>query len=225
MDRLPVPDPGEGGPGPRRGRPPAGRREAILRATLDLLGQDGLSRLTTREVARRAGVSEASVFYHFADKAGLLQAAVLAGLEPLKALEPEVLSGSVDRPLADTLAQFAAAMEAFFARAMPVLAAVQSDAPLRVAFAQRLVEGDNGPHRGVRLVADCLTGLKAQGRVDSGADAEAAAMLVVSTSFLRTWEHQMAGPGRLPTLPERDAVIRSLVALLEPRSAPSPPPC
>ena len=36
----------------------------------------GLGKLTTKQVAARAGASEASVYYHFKDKVGLVQAAV-----------------------------------------------------------------------------------------------------------------------------------------------------
>src|SRR4051812_50101602 len=64
----------------RRGRPPSGGREAILEATLALLRERGVARLTTRDVAERAGVSEASVYYHYTDKAGLLRAVFEAGL-------------------------------------------------------------------------------------------------------------------------------------------------
>ena len=42
--------------------------------------------MTSREVAALAGVSEASVFYHYKDRAGLLQAVFEEGLEPLQAL-------------------------------------------------------------------------------------------------------------------------------------------
>src|SRR5580704_8026165 len=86
-----------------RGRPSTGAREAILAAALEIISGDGLDQLTTRAVAKRAHTSEASVFYHFGDKVGLLQAAVLAGLGPLKALDPEALSGATEHSPADTL--------------------------------------------------------------------------------------------------------------------------
>src|SRR5256885_15730592 len=70
----------------RRGRPPAGGREAILAAALTLLRERGIARVTAREVAALAGVSEASVFYHYKDRAGLLQAVFEQGLRPLREL-------------------------------------------------------------------------------------------------------------------------------------------
>ena len=59
-------------PAKRRGRPSAGIREAIVAATLELIEEQGLGGLTTKEVAARAGASEASVYYHFKDKVGLV---------------------------------------------------------------------------------------------------------------------------------------------------------
>src|SRR5437660_9678895 len=70
----------------RRGRPPAGGREAILAAALQLLRERGIARVTSREVASLAGVSEASVFYHYKDRAGLLRAVFEQGLQPLRSL-------------------------------------------------------------------------------------------------------------------------------------------
>src|SRR6516165_4200528 len=185
---MPVPEVTEQQTRRRRGRPSAGARDAIVAAALDVLNTDGLAQLTTREVARRAGVSEASVFYHFGDKIGLLHQAMLTGLEPLKAIDPDVLAGDVERPLAETLAEIATGLEAFFDRAMPVLSTVQADSDLRAAFARRLIQGDNGPHRGVQLLDKHLAGMKQRGRVDPGADSRAAALMLVGACFLRSWQ-------------------------------------
>lgn len=202
----------------RRGRPPAGAREAILAAAGDLISEADLATLTTREVARRAGVSEASVFYHFGDKAGLLEQVVLAGLTPLKA--PGLgAEGPGGESLAGTLGRLATALEAFFDHAMPVLAAVQSDAGLRRSLAKRLVDGDLGPHRGVQLLSQQLIMLSAGGQADPGVDPEAASLLLIGACFLRSWERQMTGTERAPTLPALPDVVHTLAQLLAPGQA------
>jgi AcrR family transcriptional regulator len=205
---------------PRRGRPSAGAREAIMAATLDLLRADGLARLTTREVARRAGVSEASVFYHFGDKVGLLQEAMISGLGPLKALDPEVLSGQADRPPLQVLTDIGLALEAFFDQAMPVFSTMQSDAKLRAAFAARLTEGDRGPHRGVQLVGGYLQALKRAGRGHLDADGDALALMLVGSAFLRAWQGYLAGPATKNPLPSTQQTVRALAALTGLASAP-----
>src|SRR3954451_19163649 len=103
----------------RRGRPPSGGREAILAATLDLLRERGIARLTTRDVAERAGVSEASVYYHYTDKAGLLRAVFAAALPPLQALDA---TGPA------SLLTLGRELERFLEQALPVMMAAQSDA-------------------------------------------------------------------------------------------------
>src|SRR3954467_989455 len=127
----------------RRGRPPSGGREAILDATLALLRERGIARLTTRDVAERAGVSEASVYYHYTDKAGLLRAVFAAGLPPLTALD---VTGPT--PLLD----LGRVLEEFLEQALPVMMAAQSDVALREELAAYLAENDLGPHRGVRAL-------------------------------------------------------------------------
>lgn len=219
--------PGES-PARRRGRPPAGAREAILGAAIELIREQGLAALTTREVASRAAVSEASVFYHFQDKAGLLEQVVLAGLTPLKALGPGGPAepagagspgghGEPGSPsLAGALMPLATALESFFDHAMPVLAAVQSDASLRRSFAGRLVEGDLGPHRGVQLLSERLTAMSAGGLADPGADPTAASLLLIGACFLRSWERQVTGSQRADALPGLPGLVREFARLLAP---------
>ena len=203
-----VPEPAKRG----RGRPSAGAREAILAAALQFISDEGLARLTTREVARRAGVSEASVFYHFRDKVGLVQEVVLAGLEPLKGLDIGLLTGRTGEPLEETLRAIATALERFLDRTMPVIEAVQADAALRAEFAARLAERDLGPHRGVRLIAAHLEEMRQLGAVRPDADIQAAALLLAGGCFLRTWQRYLTGTDAM--LPSLDEAASGLARLL-----------
>jgi AcrR family transcriptional regulator len=203
-------DPARRGPG----RPSEGAREAILAAALGFISGEGLSRLTTREVARRAGVSEASVFYHFRDKVGLVQEVILAGLEPLNELDAGMLAGRTGDPLPETLRAIAAALERFLDRAMPVVEALQADASLRAEFAARMAERDLGPHRGVRLVAAHLAEMRQRGAVRPDADTQDAALLLVGGCFLRTWQRHLTG--REALLPSLDDATATLARLLSP---------
>lgn len=54
----------------------AERRTALARAAVELIQQDGHAGLTTGEVARRAGTSERTLFYHFPSRDHLLVAAL-----------------------------------------------------------------------------------------------------------------------------------------------------
>jgi AcrR family transcriptional regulator len=195
----------------RRGRPPAGGREAILAAALQLLRDRGIARVTSREVAALAGVSEASVFYHYKDRAGLLQAVFEQGLEPL-----QVLSSSRGlRPgeeLNDALTRFANTLDEFLEQALPVMAAAQSDTALRDLMAAYMTEQDLGPHRGVATLGDYLAAEQAAGRVRAGVDPHAAAMLFVGACFTRAAQRQM--PAAVAELPGLEDIVRATEALL-----------
>ena len=60
---------------PKVGMPPV-RRAQIVRATIRCLAQDGYARLTMKNVAREAGVSQGILHYYFRDKREILAAAL-----------------------------------------------------------------------------------------------------------------------------------------------------
>lgn len=68
-------------------------QEKILQATIELIKEKGFKGATTREIARRAGVNEVTLFRHFQNKNGLVKAAFekLSYVPPLsKALKEKV---------------------------------------------------------------------------------------------------------------------------------------
>ena len=70
----------------------AARREAILRAAVDLIGEQGPDALTHRAVAERAGVSLSATTYWFSSKEEIFREAVaLAAGEEVERLEGLVL--------------------------------------------------------------------------------------------------------------------------------------
>jgi AcrR family transcriptional regulator len=193
----------------RRGRPPSGGREAIVAATLQLLREQGVARFTTREVAARAGVSEASIFYHYGDRAGLLQAVFAEGLRPLEALNNRGFDTVEPGDVLDTVAR---AIEHFLDQTLPVIMAAQADVELRDALAAYMTEHDLGPHRGVRAVADFLATEQRAGRVGEDVDVEAAALMLVSTCFLRSSQRLITPHGDV--LPSLDRAVAEFTAMI-----------
>jgi AcrR family transcriptional regulator len=196
----------------RRGRPPAGGREAILSAALKLLRERGIARVTSREVAAQAGVSEASVFYHYKDRAGLLQAVFEQGLAPLQALASG--GGLAGVGLHEVLTRYARTLDRFLDQALPVMAAAQSDTALRDAMAAYMTEQDLGPHRGVAALGEYLAAEQAAGRVRAGVDPHAVAMLFVGACYTRAAQRQM--PAKVTDLPRLEDIIAATETLLRP---------
>jgi AcrR family transcriptional regulator len=73
--------------------------ERILRAFLALAAERGMAAVTTRDIARTAGVNEVTIFRHFGDKAGLALAAVRAfqPVEVIASYRPEIDSSTSRR--------------------------------------------------------------------------------------------------------------------------------
>jgi AcrR family transcriptional regulator len=58
-------------------------REALLRATVELIETEGIGAVSLRQVARAAGVSPGAPYHHFADRAALLTALADEGFRRL----------------------------------------------------------------------------------------------------------------------------------------------
>ena len=71
-------------------------RRRILRASRVLIEREGLSALSMREVARRAGVSHQAPYNHFADREAILGALAEEGFLILRDKLVEILDSSAD---------------------------------------------------------------------------------------------------------------------------------
>lgn len=203
----------EGKRGP--GRPSEGVREAILQTTLELLSEIGVSRLTTKEIARAGGFSEASIYYHFADKAALLEGVILDGvLAPFQAFAAAFAERAPDRDVEPMLLEFTRALTAFWEQILPLLSAVQSDVELRRRFQLRVNALDLGPHRGVRLVGRLLAQQQERGNVRPDVDPYPVAMLICSTCYLTGYQRHMLGARARRQLPGLAPTVAALVALV-----------
>ncbi len=60
-------------------------RQAVVAATIALIGEVGWAGVTTRMVARRAGVTQGVIHYHYGSKDALLRAAVMVAFSQMLA--------------------------------------------------------------------------------------------------------------------------------------------
>jgi len=106
------------------GMTPADRREMIVAAALPLLVEHGAA-VSTLQIAKAAGIGEATVFRAFADKDELLDACVAAVLRNDHVLA-ELEAVPLDQPLADRLTEAAATLHAYLTRMGAVIGAVHA---------------------------------------------------------------------------------------------------
>lgn len=71
-------------------------RAALIRSAREILESEGYEALTLRAAARRAGVSQAAPYNHFADKAALLAAIAALGFKEFAAAMREEMDAAVD---------------------------------------------------------------------------------------------------------------------------------
>ncbi|WP_433630621.1 TetR/AcrR family transcriptional regulator [Nocardia sp. CA-120079] len=194
----------------QRGRPPTGVRESVVVAAQEILLEAGVARLSTKEVAKRAGVAESSIFYHFGDRMGLLQAVIQRHLRPVK----DVLGEVEEEPgLRAGLVALVEALEEFFVDTIPVMAAVQSDVELRAKFAERSRELDIGPHRAVDAVVAHLSMPHADRRVPESVDLRAAALLLVGAAHQRALQRHLSPPDVIAGLPTIESVVDTVMPI------------
>ncbi|MFF5084234.1 TetR/AcrR family transcriptional regulator [Actinoplanes sp. NPDC000266] len=106
------------------GMTPEQRREAIVSAALPLVAEHG-GAVTTAQIARAAGIGEATIFRVFDDKDAVLQACVLRALDPVNLLS-QLHSIALDQPLADRLVEALDALNAHGRRIGAVIGALHA---------------------------------------------------------------------------------------------------
>ena len=118
------------GPPPgRRGYHHGNLREALIRATLDLIAERGLSGFTFAEAARAAGVSSAAPYRHYRDRQALIADVARDGYERFGAELERAWNGGRPTPLA----AFARAEPAYFSAMFEGGVAPDSDPELAQA--------------------------------------------------------------------------------------------
>ena len=163
---------------PRRAARAAETRRRVLAAARARFLADGYAATAVAEIARDAGVSEATVFAAFGTKRGVLTAAIGAAAGGDAAAVPLAERPAWRAILAEAdparlLERFAAFNAGALARAAPLIAVVRSAAGGEPELAALLDEGGRSRWADCRMIAGALDargGLRAGMAVDRAAD-------------------------------------------------------
>lgn len=185
-------------------------RERIIDAAAEVMQTLGLARTTTKEIARAAGYSEATLYKHFRDKEELFLEVLQGRLPPLvqllRALPGRAGEGTVGGHLEEVARQ---ALD-FYRQGMPMSASVFSSPDLLARHRDRVQSLGAGPRHAVTMLAGYLAAERDLGRLD--ADPEAAAALLLGACFQQAFLAAFAGED-LPAEP-RDRLAADLVRTL-----------
>lgn len=196
-----------------------GTRDRILDAAAHVMRTRGFARTTTREIARAAGFSEATLYKHFSDKSDLFLAVMHERLPSLGPVLAEVTADAGQGVLRDRLAAIARGAIAFYQAGFPMSASVFSEPDLLAAHRAAVLRRGGGPHRLIEAVARYLRAEQEHGRIHPGADCDAAAGLLLGAcfqhAFLRCFAQEPADPEAAATYAA--SITSTLLAGLESR--------
>ncbi len=129
-------------------------KEALMRATLDLIGEKGLVGVTFAEAARRAGVSAAAPYRHFRDRDELVAAVAAVGFERLA--EALTAAWQDGRPAAAAAYERAGRAYLDFARRNPAEYAAMFESGLPAEGHEALQQAGNRAFGVLRAAAEAL---------------------------------------------------------------------
>ncbi len=132
----------------------------IVAAALPLVAEYGTA-VTTSQIARAAGIGEATIFRVFADKEEVLDACMFEAMRPDNAVK-QIASISLEQPLPDRLAEAADALGAHLARMGTVAGALHSSGhrrPAREPDARSEQAMERGREASIEMIRDAVAEL------------------------------------------------------------------
>ncbi|MFD9426955.1 MULTISPECIES: TetR/AcrR family transcriptional regulator [unclassified Streptomyces] len=187
-------------------------RVRIVDAAYELMLGIGLARVTTKEIARAAGCSEAALYKYFAGKEELFVTVLDERLPKLgavlSALAAEPGEGDIERNLTEIARQAAL----FYEQSFPMAASLYAEPQLKRRHEEAMRELGTGPHKPIQGLDAYLRAEQRAGRVRADADTYAAASLLLGACAQRAFAYEMA-PGRTPPQP-LDAFAASIARTL-----------
>ncbi len=194
-------------------------RDRLIEAAEHVLRDLGLSHLSTREVAREAGVAEGALYHHFEDKNALLLAVIRRhGPQYLDEIRNLPLMVG-QRTISENLNEVGWVIYAFQRHAIPITCSLFADTALLVRHRQ-LVRKHGGPERTYEALNAYLAAEQRMGRISKDSDPQAVSTLLVGScfqiAFLEThWGQKMTQAEARRRI---EGVVQTLVTGLSPSS-------
>ncbi|MGI5204360.1 TetR/AcrR family transcriptional regulator [Spirillospora sp. CA-108201] len=105
-------------------------RDRILAAAVTVIQARGITAATTKEIARTAGVSEGSLYNHFANKTALFAAALADVTGTARTAMTDLLASVGQSTVEENLTRLAAEMVRFYGELLPMTGPVLADPEL-----------------------------------------------------------------------------------------------
>ena len=173
-------------------------RVRILDAAHELMLTIGLARVTTKEIAKAAGCSEAALYKYFASKEDLFVTVLKERLPGLNPLLSRLAEDPGERCVEDNLTEIAREAALFYAQSFPIAASLYAEPKLKQRHDAAMREMGRGPHMPIRGLDAYLRAEQAAGRISPEADTYAAASLLLGACAQRAFAYDMTEDGKPP---------------------------
>ena len=166
-------------------------RQNIINATARLLQTQGLARLTTREIARKAKVAEGLIYHHFKDKAELIYEVVeQLMLDAKNVLQNLPLQVGL-RTLSENLEEVLSVVYRSHYEIVPIVCSVFADHKLRARIREIMKEREVGPQNAINWLAVYLAAEQRLGRMADNIIPEIAAKCLWMISIQKAMDDQL----------------------------------
>src|SRR6266542_3329323 len=200
--------------------PGAALREHLIDTAERFLSERQVSAITTRDIARTAGVSDGVLYNYFADKNDLLLTALVRRYGRIVARFEADLPQPGTATVEENLGAHARAMLDLQADALPIAAGLITEPALLRQLIDAIHREPLGPQRILHHVAGYIVGEQRLGRLPA-VDVEAATTLLFGATIMLAFTNLMGGASREDLARQLPAVVGTLVRGLD---APSPAP-
>ena len=194
-------------------------RQNIINATARLLQTQGLARLTTREIARKAKVAEGLIYHHFKDKAELIYEVVeQLMLDAKNVLQSLPLQVGL-RTLSENLEEVLSVVYRSHYEIVPIVCSVFADHKLRARIREIMKEREVGPQNAINWLAVYLAAEQRVGRMADNIIPEIAAKCLWMISIQKAMDDQLIEqkPNAAHIRREIHQYVQTMMAGLEPR--------
>jgi AcrR family transcriptional regulator len=195
-------------------------RQNIICATEHLLQTHGLARLTTRKIARKAGVAEGLIYHHFKDKAELIYEVVEQRMSDAKNVLQSLPLKVGLRTLSENLEAVLSALYHSHYEIVPIICSVFADNQLRARMQAIMKEREIDPQQAIGELAAYLAAEQRLGRVAGSVIPQAAAKCLWMISIQTAMDDQLMEqkPSAARIRKDISQYVQTMMAGLEPHS-------
>lgn len=154
-------------------------RDAILDGALQVMRTRGLARTTTKEIARAAGFSEATLYKHFDDKIDVFLCVLSERLPRVSVVSDGAASLAGTLTVAENLQTIAVEVSRFYQAMLPIGMSLFSDTGLLARHRDSVRARGTGPEALTEGVRQYLRAEQAGGRIAATAPIDGAAASLV----------------------------------------------